>query len=449
MSNGPTLLCLVDNPTKTGKSGFSRVSSNLISRWLPHFEAIDVWGINYWDTPDDKAAAKKLGIREIYSSHNLAGGPRVPWFASEGMRRFLNLILNNKYTHLWMLQDTFNLTISGQNFPKMLKQVCDATQLDIVEMGVKKTIHKPRTQTTLYFPVDAPLEPAWCEIIDVVDNAVAYTEYGKHEVLRNLGATTKDIKVIPHGVDASHFFPLGNRIDLRRKVSKMWDMPIADDDFLLLNVNSNQRRKDTLRSLEVLKVLINDGIPAKLIMHMHHKDDIELMNGTGIDLEVIGNQLGLKLGRDWVHSASFCHANAQQLEDAELNELYNAVDVTFSTTLGEGWGLSFVEATSAGCIVAAPRHTACTEVLKNIEKLNGEYGYGRQVLFDIETHGSVTIADNSRVRHRVNVNHAVATLTNIYKTERHLKVRQPMTDKLRNWLSWDRIANEWLTLFKV
>ena len=100
-----------------------------------------------------------------------ATGARPTWKrccrrAPTGRRRaklelFLAQLSTGGYTHLWMMQDTFLL--STGNFPERLREVCR-----------KKNIH-----STLYFPVDAPLDPAWTDIIAAVDCPIAYTAYGE------------------------------------------------------------------------------------------------------------------------------------------------------------------------------------------------------------------------------------------------------------------------------
>ena len=89
-----------------------------------------------------------------------------------------------------------------------------------------------------------------------------------------------------------------------------------------------------------------------------------------IDLNVAASACGLTVGRDVIFPRDY-HP-LQPVTDAALNELYNAADVYFTTTLGEGWGLPVTEAMAAGLPVVAPRHTSLAE-------LGGD---GRAILYD-------------------------------------------------------------------
>src|SRR5437016_12145075 len=101
-----------------------------------------------------------------------------------------------------------------------------------------------------------------------MDLPVAYTEYGKREAEAKGMARGHTIQcaVLPHGVDTGLYKPLKDRTTLR---DVLWQQKWLDpDDFLILNVNANQRRKDVARSLELLAEVRRLSVPAKLLMHM-------------------------------------------------------------------------------------------------------------------------------------------------------------------------------------
>jgi glycosyltransferase involved in cell wall biosynthesis len=53
----------------------------------------------------------------------------------------------------------------------------------------------------------------------------------------------------------------------------------------------------------------------------------------------------------------------------DLARMYNAADLTLSTSLGEGWGFSFTEALACGCPLALPMHTSGRELALKLTEL--------------------------------------------------------------------------------
>ena len=83
----------------------------------------------------------------------------------------------------------------------------------------------------------------------------------------------------------------------------------------------------------------------------------------GVDLQQCCRALGLNHG-----SADVVFPAGLRLIDGgvpieALNAVYNCADVFFTTTLGEGWGLTMTEAMSAGTPVIAPDNSSIPEIL--------------------------------------------------------------------------------------
>jgi glycosyltransferase involved in cell wall biosynthesis len=400
------MLAVCDMPH--GTSGFARVSSNLLRRWSAEAD-IDCWGVGFvgW------------GYRRApYVQTMLPGG--ADWASPPKLDLLLAQLSTGAYTHLFMMQDTFLL--SAHNFPARMREICR-----------RKGIH-----STLYFPVDAPLDPLWTDIIAAVDCPVAYTTYGKHEaeLKGRLRGHSFECEVIPHGVDTSIYQTLPDRGKLRRG---LWDPAwVNEGDFLMINVNANQRRKDVVRSLEVLKALLQRGVPAKLLMHMPES------SAEGLSLAMAGEQLELEPVRHWGHSDPLYRRGHALLTEQDLTKFYNAADFYLTTSLGEGWGLGITEALACGCSAGVPLHTACAEVAKRVNEL---WGKQRIVGLPVETHGVVCDWDNSRVRHRVNVE-AGADQIAAYYNGGEWRERPELPQTVEQWLSWDRIAAKMLRLMR-
>jgi len=429
------ILCLCDSLTLT--SGFARVASNLMRRWAVMGAKIDVWGIAFggW-------GYKQHPYVETFFPAG-SGMAADHWASQERLNLFLTQLNLGGYTHVWIMQDTFQLV--NFDFPRALRKICTEKKI----------------RSMFYFPVDAPLEPAWTDIIAAVDVPVAYTQYGADEAMAKMARRAAEIKAhnatapadqklditglnyevrvqhVPHGVDTKVYQAISDRAEAR---AKFWKDPFAPPEtFLMVNVNVNQRRKDVARSLEILKAVQALGVPAKLIMHMRCISD------DGLNLEQAGSQLGLQVMKDWSHHHHlFPGPAASALSEAGLVQLYNIADLYLTTTLGEGWGLGITEALACGTPVAIPDHTSCREISYYL--MDNGMAEDR-VLLPVERHGLWQGLDNSRMRPRVDVDAAAKAIADYYHSGawRH---RRGLTQPVREWLNWDRIARAMLKLWK-
>ena len=168
--------------------------------------------------------------------------------------------------------------------------------------------------------------------------------------------------VIPHGVDGGAFRPLAERGDVRDRFRDAHRLP--REALVVCSVASNNVRKDLARTLAAFaRLRATVSAPTALYLHT-------VPVAGNIDLNVAASACGLTVGRDVIFPRDY-HP-LQPVTDAALNELYNAADVYFTTTPGEGWGLPVTEAMAAGLPVVAPRHTSLAE-------LGGD---GRAILYD-------------------------------------------------------------------
>lgn len=409
------LLALCDSPTVS--TGFGTVAAQLLPRWAKAGFEIDCWAINFtgW------------GYRRAPFCELLPAGSN--WTARLDL--FLKRLEDGGYTHCWLFQDHFQFS---PEFAARFQEICARKQI----------------RSLFYTPVDSDyLHPDWTALLQAVDVPVAYTEHGRACIAA--ASRPKDspsggtpearssmvwCDIVPHGVDGTVFKPLPaeKRATLRAGLWKpAW---VAPDDFLLLNVNTNTRRKDPARSLEILAGLRARGIPAKLIMHMP-----DLCVDEQVRLSEIAPQLGLEHGKHWGHHDMLFRNRHALLSTPELNKIYNVADCLLSTSLGEGWGLSITEALAAGLPVAIPDHTAPAEIARRLAELHP----GRTVLLPC-TDRVVLSFDHSRFRPRVNVDLAVAQIASAYELGLH-RSRPGLSPAAAAWLDWDRIAARWLELF--
>jgi glycosyltransferase involved in cell wall biosynthesis len=400
----PVLLVVGDSPTVS--TGFGAVIRALLPRWQPHFERIDVWGVNYTGWPHSFPY-------RIYPAGN-------NWNYDDKLAQLASRILAGDYTHLFILTDCHML--AAGDLPKGFRNLCD-----------KKGIH-----LTFYYPVDATLDKDWLELPALADCAITYTGYGLKETLC-ARPNMKPPHVIGHGVDTAQFYPREDRMSIREEEFKGW---VTSQDFLIVNVNRNERRKAPHHSLQILERLRHKHhVYAKMVMHMPNVSPSDYTN-----LESIGEQLGIPVGEYWKHSDDlFTNGNARLPEDG-LNRLYNAADMVLSTSLGEGWGLSTgSEGPAAGCRIACPDHTACGEIARKMECLGQA---GQFTLLPLSSQCVVNMLDTSRLRFPVDVEKSAEIIAGIIK-DGGSPSRFILNDAVKEWLSWDRIAGEFLRVMGV
>lgn len=438
----PKLMILGDSPTR--ETGFARVVRNLLNEWLKAdvFGEIHVWGIGYWGFPHDFPSHVKI--------YPAAGPQNQDWAHVENLKRFAHIMANGDFTHCWLLQDVWGLTALGQLLRRLAK-----------DEGLK---------TLLYFPVDAPLEREWMEIVASVQVPVAYCEYGKQEALTALKIETGEreddqrakaamsrLRVIPHGVDEC-FCPKDDPEQRAEMRARLTGGKIADNDLLLVNVATHQRRKGLAQSLQIFNHLAGlahaNGIKRRVFLYLH----CEPINHTeGSSLPLMASQLGLlgDIGETLFFGSESYFVNGRPCAtDEAMNRIYGAADCLLSTSLGEGWGLPLTEAMAAGTLVAAPNHTSCAEILggRGETLRNGGIASDRGVLLPTLTQADMVIGDNSRLRHRVDAEEAANLI--YCALEEDEEWRERLRVNAMRWVkqperSWPVIARQWLQLMEV
>jgi len=204
-----------------------------------------------------------------------------------------------------------------------------------------------------YFPVDAkPLDGEWCQKIVERSTPVAYTEFGKQAILDNV--KTDKVRVIPHGLDTSVFYPIG----MREARSHLVDM--EDDEFVVLNANRNQPRKRFDLTIKgFAEFARNKPKSVKLYCHAGLEDAgwnlIKMCKRHGIVDRLILTSLDL--------------SPAMSVSDERLNWIYNACDVGLNTGMGEGWGLTTFEHAACKRAQVVPDSSATSELYHGLAYL--------------------------------------------------------------------------------
>jgi glycosyltransferase involved in cell wall biosynthesis len=387
------VLAFCDAPTCA--TGFSTVSRNiLIGLYATGRYDIDILGINYWGDPHE------FPFRIWPTGIN---GDRDPY----GRKKVFSMIQQMEYDILFFLQDTFilpelhnQLNAKGKKF----KSIC-------------------------YYPIDGTPKESWLQNVNACDYLVAYSEFGKQESMKALPEMKAPL-VIPHGVNIKDYFVI-NEKDNRAFRSQFFGAQA--NKFVFTNLNRNQQRKDIPRTIAAFAQFHKEVPESLLYLHMAKKDQ-------GWDLPEVVNAYGLNITSDVIFPENF--GPNQGYPRHVVNMIYNISDCIVSTTLGEGWGLSWIEAMATKTPIIMPGNTAMVE---NITKDRGW-------LVNSGTNSSlftVVPNDNEVVRPLVDVDDMVKAMKEIYLNPEEARKR---AENAYNWvtseMNWETtIIPKWITVF--
>lgn len=327
MSSKIKLLFYGDAPTVA--TGFGTVTRNILTGLHNTGKYdISVLGVNYWGDPHPYPfPIWPVGI-----------GSKDPY----GRQRAFDMMARDlDFDVLFLFQDAFILQSLMQGGLPKLKQA-----KNFVSVG--------------YYPVDGVPKKEWIDCMNMLDTPVTYTEFGKRESILACPEIADKLQVVPHGINAEDFFPLPE--DVTANFRKQYFAHHAEK-FIVTNVNRNQQRKDIPRTLAAFKEFKRRRPNSILYLHMAAQDQ-------GWNLNEVIKGMGLVLGEDVLMPGNNFGPNKGYPIDI-VNQIYNASDVVISTTVGEGWGLSTVEAMATRTPLLFPNNTALTEIIGE----NEERGY--------------------------------------------------------------------------
>lgn len=390
------VLVYADSPTCA--TGFGTVTRNICEALFKTGRYdIDILGINYWGDPHG------LPYRIWPTGTNAEKDPY-------GRKKSFSMIQQMEYDILFCLQDTFILDFLPNLMPtlaasgKTFKSIC-------------------------YFPIDGAPKEQWIKNVNVVDYLVAYTEFGAEES-RKVYPEVQEMLVVPHGANILDFKPLSKEL-----ISKFKSQYFGKhaDKFIITNVNRNQHRKDIPRTIAAFVEFRKEVPESILYLHMAVRDQ-------GWNLEEVCKAHGLTMGEDVIFPENF--GPNQGYPKEVVNMLYNASDLVVSTTLGEGWGLSWVEAMATKTPVLMPDNTAITE------NITEERGY---VANSGTSAGLYTVLpnDNEVIRPLVDVEDMAKKMVYIYNNYEEALAKADVAYKwVKTELNWQgQIGKAWVSIF--
>jgi D-inositol-3-phosphate glycosyltransferase len=388
-----------DSPTCA--TGFGQVSRNILPALHEsgRYE-VDILGINYWGDPHEYP----FNIWPMAVNQQ-----RDPY----GRQRLQQHLMDPKldYDILFFLQDTFILDF----VPQMLE-------------NLKKS--GKRFKSVFYYPVDGVPKEAWIQAANAVDYPVTYSEFAKSESLKLIPEMEDKLQVMPHGVNPDVFFPLP---DAQIKQFRQQFFGPQADKFIVTNVNRNQQRKDIPATIRAFQEFKKQRPNSVLYLHMAAVDQ-------GWNLPEVIKGFGLDLKEDVILPQNFTPSNGFPLP--VVNMIYNASDVVVSTTVGEGWGLSWTEAMATKTPVIFPQNTCLGEYITE------ETGFPYPSGGDID-HITVLPNDNEVPRPTGHLNKMVEQLVFLHDNPDEGKKRaETAFEMVSKNLLWNEHVNpRWVDIF--
>lgn len=388
-----------DSPTCA--TGFGQVSRNI----LPALHAsgryeVDILGINYWGDPHGYPF--NIWPMAVNNQRDPYGRQRLQQHLHDPRLDF---------DILFFLQDTFILEF----IPQMLE-------------SLKKS--GKRFKSVFYYPVDGIPKESWVQAANSVDYPVTYSEFAKEQSIKTVPGIADRLQVMPHGVNPDVFHPLP---EAQVKQFRQQFFGPQADKFIITNVNRNQQRKDIPATIRAFKEFKKHRPDSVLYLHMAAVDQ-------GWNLPEVVKAFELDIRSEVILPQGFTPSNGFPLE--VLNLIYNASDCVVSTTVGEGWGLSWTEAMATKTPVVFPINTCLGEYITD------ETGYPYPSGGDPD-HITVLPHDNEVPRPTAHVGKMVEQLISLHDDKEEAKRRADNAFKMvSSSLFWNEHINpRWVKLF--
>lgn len=207
-----------------------------------------------------------------------------------------------------------------------------------------------------YIPCDGiNLPPQWTSVVPKVTNVVAMSRHGQKAY--------DGSKLVYHGVDTEMFWPIeekpkvaSNGVVCKTKADCKRAFNFDPDHFLVGRVDTNSGRKDYPALVKALWPLM--GKYSDIDVHFQCEDEGKT---AGIRFQALLSR------KPEVDPKRFrfpgLHSSYEGWPIQDLNVLYSAFDCFVSTSRGEGFGLTLLEAAACGIPIVAQNVSAIPEVV--------------------------------------------------------------------------------------
>ncbi len=301
---------------------------------------------------------------------------------------------------------------------------------DVFLMLGEARAKRPELLSIAYCPLDCDmLNAVSFGYMAVVNVPTVYTLHAARRIAEYRPDLAGKLTVIWPGCEPDVFYPLlaEERFKARKEI-----FGIEDDTFIAVNVNRNQIRKDLGRCMAIWHEFYKTHPHSLLYMH-------SVKNDLGGNLPLMADSLGIGPDEILFTPDSFSLGNPATRE--ELNRVYNAADLRFSTTTGEGWGLPTTEAMAAGCPVLVPGNTANLDIVGEDEERGTLIKTGGDIDHMIWTYGG---AANPR-----DIVHSADCLRRLEFVYSNRSIIYAKAMRARKWAelhTWDVQGAKWQSL---
>jgi len=371
-------------------TGFSRVSHSII-KYLPEDVEVLGLGVNYKGDPHPYPFS--IFPATLMNPNDLYGLGRIKEF------------VKYKPDIIFIINDPW---ITNQYLEK-----------------IKEEFKENMPRIVVYIPIDSEEQGnEFFENFDIVTKVVAYTEFGKNEILKAKAELEDKISIIPHGIDPEVFYHI-DRDDARKTLFGPGYEKLKDT-FLVLSANRNQPRKKLDLTMRGFALFALDKPNVKLYMHCGLIDN---------DIDI--GKLSRRYGIDHKLIVTSSIKGVQKVPESMLNLIYNVCNVGVNTSLGEGWSLTNIEHAVTGAPQIVPDHSACTEVF-------GDVGLLTPIAIpwtnnNIMTEGKI-----------IDVQEFANNLDKLYSDKKlyNSLAKKSMKKFLSPEFQWSQISKTWYNIFK-
>lgn len=308
-------------------TGFARVTHAITDRLVEKYgHEVHVLATNYKGDPFPSKAS--LYVPTLRNSNDTYGQSRFIELAAKIMPDVIVMLNDPQVIYRWLAQNKYD--------PEML---------------IAKTFPK-----IAYIPVDGTDMPKMYEVLAQLTNRVAMSKHGL--------TAMPEAQLVYHGVDTDLFWPIDSQHPittsrgevLRTKKDCKRYFGFDADSFLIGRIDRNTGRKDFPATWKALLPLMRKHADITAYFHCKARN-----TQSGINLPAMFSREMDLMHRFRVPGDNYDPHMGYSQQD--LNALYNAFDLTVSTSRGEGFGLTLAESLACAVPVIAQNVSAIPEVV--------------------------------------------------------------------------------------
>lgn len=329
-----TILLISDSPYST--TGLGRMARYFM-KMMPEFKWVH-WGVNH-----PTHIVSKTGTMPKYNKDDFNGNfeiisPQIfnsqqnPIYAFEYLKDAIDLY---KPDYLITALDLDRIL----NYKDLLREA--------------KMIHGFKWIN--YFPVDRPqVFKQELDMLQYPDINIVITKYGQ-DIYKKYNDKI-DIKQIYHPIDAKEFEL--KTADKVKEFKESFIKDSKDNPFTIININRNFFRKDLYSSIKAYELFLKNN--PNSFYYLHCNLDSQSDNYTFSQL------LALKgIPPEKIAFLPSSVSEIQAIKQDKLNDIYLMSDLFITSSLGEGFGFTAVEALLCEIPVIAPHNTSFPELIKD------------------------------------------------------------------------------------